>query len=1277
MLIKYDWGKRERKTFTRQLFCVVIGVILVSSGINCQGEKDDFQQQYRVGDRILEKIDVSRGICVLLGDSNCDLALDLVRKSELVLYVHLSQSQDLRTARLAADSAGFYGTRIYVEKSKQNRIKLADNIADAVVAITDTIEIAESEILRVLRPEGKALLMQKELVKEFPDGVDDWSHPYHGPDNNTQSKDRIIKAPYLTQFLAKPQYAPVAQVAVASAGMVFKGFGNVAFHEREEPYLNTLVAFNGFNGTMLWKRDLVPGIMLHRCTMIATPTTLYVGDDKSCKKIDTKTGQLRDEIIPPVDVAGGTFWKWMGMGNGILYALIGEQEQKDPVMRWRRQKHGWPWNAISEGFTQPEHTWGFGRTFLALDPETGDVLWHYREDEPIDSRAVCLKNGRIYLFRFGSFLTCLDAESGDKIWRNTPENKPELFEALGNYLPRQGYSTNWRTRNYLTSGDDALYFAGPQIDKLLAVSTNDGNVLWEHPFNNFQIVLRDDGLYAISGPWKQNVSKKFDPLTGKILAELPTGRRACTRPSASADAIFFRASGGTVRFDLASNLPQWISPMRPPCQDGVTIANGLLYWWPYVCDCQLSIYGVTSLGPAGNFKFNTKASEDERLENYATNMANISSLIETAADWPSFRKDNQGSVTTKVIISKSGTPIWEFPDDDIENPATNVLGHAHYTMPTAPITVDGIVFYGDSDGIIKALDVTSGELLWTAYTGGSIRISPTVWNSRLLVGSGDGYIYNFAAKTGRLLWRFRAAPIERRIPVYGALLSTWPVASGVRVDNNIAYAAAGIVNYDGTHVYALDAATGKIRWQNNTSGHLYPEARTGASVQGHLLINNEKLYMASGTSLSPAVYNILDGRCLNDPEPLKNCESYAPRGWELYRIGDHVVASGKPFYSNPKHMVYDETVSNKMLHTSTGKRDILWINQKKVICYPTIPKKILNACVAGQRFTGYRAPIWGNLDIDFEPYWEYNCEGSEALAVCKNAVVIAEKTQIVVLDLRDGKVLWSQPLEYAPVPWGMAVSRDGRIIITCEDGSVHCFGGKPMVALPYLSSKNNYFVGSTNVVLACDTKGSEIRFTTDGSEPTIKSKRYTKPFILNKPITLKMRAFSKSLPPSFVITEHFKKVDYAKAKDPGDVEVGIAYDYFEGSYVSVADLDKEKPVKSGIMNRFELKPRPGVNAYGYIYEGYILVPEDGIYTFYLESNDGSILYLNNEEFINNDGGHTAIEKSDKIALKAGEYPIKVKYFQMGAGEELNMSWEGSGFEKQEITAEVLFHKAKK
>ena len=105
---------------------------------------------------------------------------------------------------------------------------------------------------------------------------------------------------------------------------------------------------------------------------------------------------------------------------------------------------------------------------------------------------------------------------------------------------------------FVKCNQDALFFAGPQLSKLLVVSTVDGRVLWEDPYDNYQLVIRSDGLYAISGPWGQNISRRFDPLTGEVLAQLPVGRRACTRPTGTCDSILFRAMGGSVRYDVAS-----------------------------------------------------------------------------------------------------------------------------------------------------------------------------------------------------------------------------------------------------------------------------------------------------------------------------------------------------------------------------------------------------------------------------------------------------------------------------------------------------------------------------------------------------------------------------------------------------------------------------------------------------------------------------------------------------------------------------------------------------
>ncbi len=996
---------------------IVIACTIFSQPFVCVAQTDSF----------LEKIGVTRGICIVLGDPECELALKLARQSDLLIYFQLQRNKDVEAARKAVDAAGFYGTRIFVEKGDLTRLHLADNIADAVVATGDADKISEAEALRVLRPEGKALLGNKVLTKPFPKGIDDWSHPYHGPDNNPQSQDKVILAPYLTQFLAEPRYAPVPQVAVASAGRVFKAFGHVAFKKREEALLNKLVAFNGYNGTLLWERNLKEGVMIHRNTMIATPTTLYLGDDKSCKLIDAATGQLKGEITPDVSVADGTFWKWMSLEDGVLYALIGEQEQRDPTRRWARDKHGWPWDPISKGFNQPENPWGFGRNVLAIDPKTKKVLWSHQEDKPVDSRAMCMKNGRIYIFRFGSYLACLDAKTGNDIWRKTPDNAPKLFESLGTYLNRQDWRTNWRTTAYLKCSDKALYFAGPAIGKLLAVSAEDGSILWENEYSNFQLVLRDDGLYAISGQIDKHPSKKFDALTGRVLAEINQPRRACTRPTGSTDAVFFRAEGGSVRLDVASNQPQWISPMRPPCQDGVTIANGLLYWSPFVCDCQLTIYGFTCLGPAGDFDFSPRATEEQRLEKGSGNLRKVKKLSQSPTDWPMFRADNVGSATTEATIPSKSNLLWQY------TPKTA-------TRPTAPVTAGGLVFISGADGIIRALDSATGKQQWQIYTGGAVRMSPTISDSRALVGSGDGWVYALEAKTGRLLWRFRAAPAERKIPVYGSLLSTWPAASGVMVENGTAYVAAGIVNYDGTYVYALDAATGAIKWQNNTSGHLDRQARTGVSVQGHQMLYNGKLYLASGTSVSPAVYNTTDGKCLNDPGPLANCVSRSPRGWELSLLGEKVVACGKPFYADN---VFDDTVFNRVFLTSNGEQDVVWASNqynRKVVCFDDIDRKSLSQHMSnpGNRFN----IDFGRLNIKDKPLWSTDCNKSVAIAVCKNAVVIANETEIVSVSLKDGGVLWSQPIPSSPVPWGLAVDRNGNVVVSLENGQVLCFGSR-------------------------------------------------------------------------------------------------------------------------------------------------------------------------------------------------------------------------------------------
>jgi outer membrane protein assembly factor BamB len=910
-----------------------------------------------------ETLNVKAGLCVFLEDKDCAAALDAVRANGVIAYVQCTAAGDADAARRAADAAGLYGKRIFVGEGPLTRIHLADNLADAVVAPANA---PKDEVLRVLRPQGRALHGKAEVVKPVPAGVDEWSHHYHTPDNNTQSRDTLARAPYLTQFIVEPRYGPAPQAAVASGGRLFMAFGHVAWHEREEPWMNALLAVNAYNGAPLWQKPLKQGIMVDRSTLIATPTALYVSDDKSCKVLDAATGDVQREITVPADVAGGSFWKWMALEDGTLYALVGADEPGDPDARWKMKNHGWPWDKISKGYNEGPYAWGFANVLFAIDAKTGKVRWQHRAEQPIDSRALCLKSGRLYLSSFGKYIVCLDAKDGREIWRRSVEKDGEIFSVIGPYRAGHGWIGGWKSTVYLRVSDKALYFCGPQVEWITALSADDGRVLWTHPKKDLHIVIRDDAVYTIGFEGSKGLSHKLDALTGKILESYDICRRACTRTTGTPDGILFRSPGGSVRLDLATGKAQWISVMRPSCHVGVVISGGQLYWLPWTCDCSLQMFGLISLAPAGEFACNQPARDGERLETRAGADA-VAALEIAPADWPAYRGDNARGARTQAALPQKAALLWEYAPKSASE-------------PTAPVVAGGLAFVAGADGVVRAFDAASGQAKWTAYTGGAVRYPPALAAGRAFVGAGDGWVYCFEAATGRLLWRFRAAPQERRIPFYGGLLSTWPVSSGVLVADGTAYCAAGINNFDGTHVYALDAATGKIKWQNNDSGHLDAFSRQGVSAQGDLLLHDGKLYLAGGTAASPAVYDAATGACAN-PAP-KGGGTNAPRGRELHLANGKVVTTGQPLYSNRANPVHDASVKWSEAVVAAANGTLTYAQDK------TAPG---------------------------EP-WVLFAKGA------------------------DGQALWTQPLPCEPVRWGLAVDRAGRVLVTLRDGRVMCFG---------------------------------------------------------------------------------------------------------------------------------------------------------------------------------------------------------------------------------------------
>ena len=85
---------------------------------------------------------------------------------------------------------------------------------------------------------------------------------------------------------------------------------------------------------------------------------------------------------------------------------------------------------------------------------------------------------------------------------------------------------------------------------------------------------------------------------------------------------------------------------------------------------------------------------------------------------------------------------------------------------------------------------------------------------------------------------------------------------------------------------------------------------------------------------------------------------------------------------------------------------------------------------------------WNKIGTKDKPLWSTERKESVAIAVCKNAIVIANKSEIVALSLKDGGIIWSQPIPSSPVPWGLAVDRNGNVVVSLENGQILCFGSR-------------------------------------------------------------------------------------------------------------------------------------------------------------------------------------------------------------------------------------------
>lgn len=435
-------------------------------------------------------------------------------------------------------------------------------------------------------------------------------------------------------------------------------------------------------------------------------------------------------------------------------------------------------------------------------------------------------------------------------------------------------------------------------------------------------------------------------------------------------------------------------------------------------------------------------------------------LAASAAEWPMYRGDAARSGYTSEALPGELVPRWTFRSRQAPRPAWPTRNRLRYDAAFQPIVANGAVFFGSSaNDKVYALDASSGRVRWHFYTDGPVRFAPAAWKDRLLVASDDGYLYCLAAADGRLQWKRRGGPRDEMLLGNDRMISRWPARGGPVVADDMVYFGAGIWPSEGVFVYAIEPATGKTVWCNDSSGTLemdqpHPTARakSGIAAQGYLALAGDRLYVPTGRAV-PAALDRRTGKLL--------CFQLQAN---THAGGSDVVALDDWFFNGGT--VYDAATGLSVgkagrtgaLHPLyvlfSGKQKLLAFDRQRfVVERKSAGRKKENKANKGlasprasvdlpaeamlqqPHYPGAEAPEdnlmgstnWSDLEIQGQP---------AALIVAGDEAVVGGQDRVLRVDLRSQRIEWSAPVEGAAD--GLAVA-GGRLYVSTDRGVMICF----------------------------------------------------------------------------------------------------------------------------------------------------------------------------------------------------------------------------------------------
>jgi alpha-L-fucosidase len=234
--------------------------------------------------------------------------------------------------------------------------------------------------------------------------------------------------------------------------------------------------------------------------------------------------------------------------------------------------------------------------------------------------------------------------------------------------------------------------------------------------------------------------------------------------------------------------------------------------------------------------------------------------------------------------------------------------------------------------------------------------------------------------------------------------------------------------------------------------------------------------------------------------------------------------------------------------------------------------------------------------------------------------------------------------------------------------------GAPDVAdPPRIEAEFGSFVDALEVRTLSPREDVEVRYSLDGGDPVAASPKAEAPIRLTQTTTLSARCFRNGKPVSGIARKRFERVVPKAAENVSAASPGLRYAYFEGEWDLLPDFADLAPLTQGESAGFDLVKKRRNDRFGFVYEGFVRVPKDGLYVFFTESDDGSRLAIDEQQVVLNDGLHAMQERQGEIALAAGLHRLRVEFFEKTGEEGLRVFYKGPGIAKQPIPSDALSH----